>query len=121
MRILQLTVVIAQDKVSTFNSPVVINVLGRVRDYALNVISNVSPSDGDDGLLDKTQQFLNQDTFGDIVIARTELLLLYSSLIHVVQMVLHKDIRSRTMLLAMKDLTILQTRVHFIALDWNCS
>ena len=59
-----------QDKVSTFNSPVVINVLGRVRDYALNVISNVSPSDGDDGLLDKTQQFLNQDTFGDIVIAR---------------------------------------------------
>jgi hypothetical protein len=59
-----------QDKTSTFNSPVTINVLGRVRDFALNVISNVSPSDGDDGSLDKTQQFLNQDTFGDIVIAR---------------------------------------------------
>ena len=60
----------AQDRPSTFNSPVVINVLGRVRDYALQVISNVSPSDGDDGTLDKTQQFLNQDTNGDIVIAR---------------------------------------------------
>ena len=60
----------AQDRPSTFNSPVVINVLGRVRDYALQVISNVSPSDGDDPLLDKTQQFLNQDTSGDIVIAR---------------------------------------------------
>ena len=60
----------AQDRPSTFNSPVVINVLGRVRDYALQVISNVSPSDGDDGSLDKTQQFLNQDTSGDIVIAR---------------------------------------------------
>ena len=59
-----------QDQTSTFNSPVTINVLGRVRDYALSVISNVSPSDGDDGSLDKTQQFLNQDTFGDIVIAR---------------------------------------------------
>ena len=59
-----------QDQTSTFNSPVTINVLGRVRDYALNVISNVSPSDGDDGSLDKTQQFLNQDTFGDIIIAR---------------------------------------------------
>ena len=59
-----------QDKTSTFNSPVTINVLGRVRDFALNVISNVSPSNGDDGSLDKTQQFLNQDTFGDIVIAR---------------------------------------------------
>ena len=60
----------AQDKKSTFNSPVVINVLGRVRDYALQVVSNVSPSDGDDATLDKTQQFLNQDTKGDIVIAR---------------------------------------------------
>ena len=60
----------AQDRPSTFNSPVVINVLGRVRDYALQVISNVSPSDGDDPLLDKTQQFLNQDTSGDIIIAR---------------------------------------------------
>ena len=60
----------AQDRPSTFNSPVVINVLGRVRDYSLQVISNVSPSDGDDSLLDKTQQFLNQDTKGDIVIAR---------------------------------------------------
>ena len=60
----------AQDRPSTFNSPVVINVLGRVRDYALQVISNVSPSDGDDGTLDKTQQYLNQDTNGDIVIAR---------------------------------------------------
>ena len=63
-----------QDQRSTFNSPVTINVLGRVRDpnegYALLVISNVSPSDGDDATLDKTQQFLNQDTFGDIVIAR---------------------------------------------------
>ena len=59
-----------QDRTSTFNSPVVINVLGRVREYSLTVISNVSPSDGDDGTLDKTQQFLNQDTFGDIVIAR---------------------------------------------------
>jgi len=60
----------AQDRPSTFNSPVVVNVLGRVRDYALQVISNVSPSDGDDPLLDKTQQFLNQDTNGDIIIAR---------------------------------------------------
>ena len=60
----------AQDRMSTFNSPVTINVLGRVREYALNVISNVSPSDGDDGTLDKTQQFLNQDTNGDIIIAR---------------------------------------------------
>ena len=59
-----------QDRPSTFNSPVVINVLGRVRDYALSVISNVSPSDGDDPTLDKTAQFLNQDTGGDIVIAR---------------------------------------------------
>ena len=60
----------AQDRMSTFNSPVTINVLGRVRDYAFTVVSNVSPSDGDDGTLDKTNQFLNQDTFGDIVIAR---------------------------------------------------
>ena len=60
----------AQDRMSTFNSPVTINVLGRVREYAFTVVSNVSPSDGDDATLDKTQQFLNQDTFGDIVIAR---------------------------------------------------
>ena len=60
----------AQDRMSTFNSPVTINVLGRVREYAFTVVSNVSPSDGDDASLDKTNQFLNQDTFGDIVIAR---------------------------------------------------
>ena len=59
-----------QDRMSTFNSPVTINVLGRVREYAFTVVSNVSPSDGDDASLDKTNQFLNQDTFGDIVIAR---------------------------------------------------
>ena len=60
----------AQDRMSTFNSPVTINVLGRVREYAFTVVSNVSPSDGDDATLDKTNQFLNQDTNGDIVIAR---------------------------------------------------
>ena len=60
----------AQDLISTFNSPVTINVLGRVREYALRVLSNVSPSSGDDATLDTTQQFLNQDTQGNIVIAR---------------------------------------------------
>ena len=60
----------AQDLISTFNSPVSINVLGRVREYALRVLSNVSPSSGDDATLDTTQQFLNQDTQGNIVIAR---------------------------------------------------
>ena len=49
----------------------------------------------------------------------TELLLLYSSLTHVVQTVLHKDIRFRIMLLDLRDLTTLQTRVHFTALDWE--
>ncbi len=62
-----------QDKTSTFNSPVTINVLGRVRDYALRVISNTSPNDGDDGSLDTTQQYLNQDTNGQIVIARNRI------------------------------------------------
>ena len=60
----------AQDLISTFNSPVTINVLGRVREYALRILSNVSPSSGDDATLDTTQQFLNQDTQGNIVIAR---------------------------------------------------
>jgi hypothetical protein len=60
----------AQDLISTFNSPVSINVLGRVREYALRILSNVSPSSGDDATLDTTQQFLNQDTQGNIVIAR---------------------------------------------------
>ena len=62
-----------QDKTSTFNSPVTINVLGRVRDYALKIISDVDPNSGDDGSLAAQSQYLNQDTLGHITIARNRI------------------------------------------------
>ena len=67
------------DKTSTFNSPVTINVNSSVRDLtigqpnigvlsALKVISNTS-STKDDGLLDRTGMTKNRSTNGDIIIA----------------------------------------------------
>jgi len=62
-----------QDLPSTFNSPVAINVLGRIREPSLKITSAVSPNDGDDATLDKTAQFLNQDTFGDIILSKNRI------------------------------------------------
>ena len=62
----------AQDRRSTFNSPVLINVLGTVREAALTISSFVDPA-VDDGSLDRNAFLRNQETEGDIVIARNKI------------------------------------------------
>ena len=62
----------AQDRRSTFNSPVLINVLGTVRDYALTISSFVDPA-LDDGSLDRSSFLRNAETGGDIVLARNKI------------------------------------------------
>ena len=62
----------AQDRRSTFNSPVLINVLGSVRESALRISSFVDPAI-DDGSLDRSAFLRNQETEGDIVISRNKI------------------------------------------------
>ena len=62
----------AQDRRSTFNSPVLINVLGSVREHALTISSFVDPA-VDDGSLDRSAWLRNTETEGDIVIARNKI------------------------------------------------
>jgi len=62
----------AQDRRSTFNSPVLINVLGSVREHALTISSFVDPAI-DDGSLDRSAWLRNTETEGDIVIARNKI------------------------------------------------
>ena len=65
----------ANDEDNTFNSPVKINVLGRVRKDALSIASFVSSNaaDKDDSLLSRGAQTLNTQTSGDIVISRNRI------------------------------------------------
>ncbi len=65
----------ANDEVNTFNSPVKINVLGRVRKDALSITSFISTNaaDKDDALLSRGAQTLNTETGGDIVLARNKI------------------------------------------------
>ena len=63
----------AQDKRSTFNSPVLINVLGTVRNNPALVISSFVDPAIDDGSLDRSAFVRNVETGGDIVIARNKI------------------------------------------------
>ena len=63
----------AQDKRSTFNSPVLINVLGTVRNNPALVISSFVDPAIDDGSLDRSAFVRNVETGGDVVIARNKI------------------------------------------------
>ena len=63
----------AQDKRSTFNSPVLVNVLGTVRNSPALVISSFVDPAIDDGSLDRSAFVRNVETGGDIVIARNKI------------------------------------------------
>ena len=61
-----------QNMVNRFNSPVEVNVLGTIGKDALIIQSNISTNaaDNEDQSLDRTAQFLNSDTKGDVVISK---------------------------------------------------
>ena len=64
-----------QNMVNRFNSPVEVNVLGTLGKDALIIQSNISTnaSDNEDQTLDRTAQFLNGDTKGDVVISKNRI------------------------------------------------